>query len=1455
MQKTYTLSIFAFLMLWGRLASAAITVTSLSVYSGPSGTAVTVTGTGFDAAVANNAVYFGAAKAVISAATTTTLSVTVPAGATYCQVSVSNIITRLVAYSALPFEPTYSGRSGIAAGDIEAPVNFNTGSNPMASAIADFDGDGLEDIAVVNSTSNTISIFQSKANGSITSNSFVRTDVSVPYSPTAIVAADLNGDGKIDLALVYQNGGTMSAFPNQSTGPGSIAFTSRGDFACSSPGAFAIAAADIQKDGKVDLIIANYTTNSISIFRNQIGTTGNGVSFAARVDFATGKNPNSIVVADVDNDGKPEVITGNFTDNSISIFKNNSTPSTINSSTLGAKSDVSMTGRVTSVFSSFIDNDAYPDLVIAVHSPATSSNKISVMRNIMTAPGAVSGASFTLAADNISTGSEPVAVGIGDIDGDGNPDIVAADYNSKTVSVFRNTSSGTTISTATISAKVDFATGNAPRGLSVNDLDGDGRPEIVVTNDLDNSLSVLHNYNNASVPGPVFAESTASVSLGSFINADIYDSEWEQDPAPGFTSATYSGANITGGTNKGRFVYFSTMGSVTPMNRVKGNVTFSASGTGTIEVRIIPTWNPTLVESSKTFTLNAAMTDYGWDFGTIYPQLEYYLAVIFPAGTTAQFKKNFSLSLQQGNMNGNFTRYRADLTSLIGNTETSWYGWNDQANAARKKYIQHSAYSRMRFTTTATQILLEYVRDLYDGRVSNLFPAYQVMNGADWAVNGSVVSGMHAIDSAIRVTPGKVYTISGLHTYYAPTYVWFNKGVAIAAPATMSNVSPGTTANPVYSITAPAGATNLAIMVQKISDPANYYSPVNDTYFAYTNCMVQEGAVGTVTPYDGTIPSATYLNYSGHTPVRISGPAIFVNGKLYNYYAVEGSDQAKTVQYVSAVLPTGTKTVEVMMPGQGTYSPFDPSVRRSGTYLRAVYFPAATTTELPSTTVTTGSALFIHDSILSGFNIGSNAQNNVWMMKTQRDSTYGFTGEIFSEGYAGRILHTDTQTPTLLEAFAQKLNNFHVSKYWFQIGVNDYGFDTPLPNFYTEYKTLVDRLKALGTTSTKIYIQSTGPEVFEGSNSETYSDDGLSTTGPVANDFRDIQRAIANNRSFCEYVDFEKLFDKTPVNLSDGIHPTDAGNIAYANGIKYNSTFLGKTQPSATLSFYSRDNTYSLRPLTKAISGISVVSAIGGKLPYSFALTTGSMPAGLTLNADGVISGTPTVSGTFTLSIKVTDANTANVTRNYTLIINPSPVVAAAPLFLKGATTNTAWSKTVKGVGGFGKYTLSASGLSSGFTFSPTTGVVSGTPTTSFTFTVNATDHYGFTGQTAYSVPVGSGTPAVLSAVFSTITTLSGNNVVVTGKLNDYYNENLMMGVGAIVTQGSTNTFYQGGIITMASGTTTGQPFIVATVNPALGAVTKVQLAVYTSATTLTQVNTNDTANLTFASGPVTNFP
>src|SRR5471030_1692003 len=157
--KTLPLIVMAFLLAARAMAQAPI-ITSFTPASGPVGTSVTITGTNFNTTTTDNIVFFGATMATVTAASTTSLTVTVPAGATYQPISVLNGPAVLTGYSAVPFATTFTPNTGsITTADISAKVDFATGNNPFGVAIGDLDGDGKPDLAVVNE-GGTISVYR-----------------------------------------------------------------------------------------------------------------------------------------------------------------------------------------------------------------------------------------------------------------------------------------------------------------------------------------------------------------------------------------------------------------------------------------------------------------------------------------------------------------------------------------------------------------------------------------------------------------------------------------------------------------------------------------------------------------------------------------------------------------------------------------------------------------------------------------------------------------------------------------------------------------------------------------------------------------------------------------------------------------------------------------------------------------------------------------------------------------------------------------------------------------------------------------------------------------------------------------------------------------------------------------------------------------------------------------------
>jgi hypothetical protein len=176
--------------------------------------------------------------------------------------------------------------------------------------------------------------------------------------------------------------------------------------------------------------------------------------------------------------------------------------------------------------------------------------------------------------------------------------------------------------------------------------------------------------------------------------------------------------------------------------------------------------------------------------------------------------------------------------------------------------------------------------------------------------------------------------------------------------------------------------------------------------------------------------------------------------------------------------------------------------------------------------------------------------------------------------------------------------------------------------------------------------------------------------------------------------------------------------------------------------------TISPSSLTAAIANSAysaTISASGGSGTYTFAVTSGSLPSWLTLNSTtGVLSGTPTMTGSSAFTITATDSHTSGLTGSqaYTLTVNAASSLTVSPSSLSAATANTGYSVTISATGGSGTYTfaVTAGSLPSWLTLNSTSGVLSGTPSTigTYTFTVTATDSHNssLTGSQAYTLTV-----------------------------------------------------------------------------------------------------------------------
>ncbi|UYK80870.1 putative Ig domain-containing protein [Xanthomonas sacchari] len=210
--------------------------------------------------------------------------------------------------------------------------------------------------------------------------------------------------------------------------------------------------------------------------------------------------------------------------------------------------------------------------------------------------------------------------------------------------------------------------------------------------------------------------------------------------------------------------------------------------------------------------------------------------------------------------------------------------------------------------------------------------------------------------------------------------------------------------------------------------------------------------------------------------------------------------------------------------------------------------------------------------------------------------------------------------------------------------------------------------------------------------------------------------------------------------------PTATGNFSFTlTATDSTSGTPGQAARSYTLAIVAPTLTVAPSTLPSGTAGTAysqTLSTSGGTAPYTYALSSGALPAGLSLSSAGVLSGTPTVAGSFTFVVGVTDAGSFGGSHAYTLSI-ASPTLAITPPTLPAAAINASYSQALSTSGGTAPYSyvLNAGTLPSGMSLSAG-GVLSGTPTTAgnFAFTVGVTDANAFTAAQAFTLTVASPT-------------------------------------------------------------------------------------------------------------------
>lgn len=471
--------VFSALILMNTLA-AQPTITSVTPTSATVGSTVVIKGTNFSATPLNNIVYFGPVKAIVNSASAASLSVTVPVGSGNEPITVTT--NNSTVYTAYPFR--IIAGSTLTVNSFSIRNDFTgVGTYPSGLGEADFNGDGKTDLVSTGWNSANVSILKNTStSGTVSFDNAIQ--LSTGTHPDAAATGDLNSDGKPDLVVTSTDNHWFCVFINTSTA-GTISFATGVNIAGGlNTGPRGVVLYDMDGDGRTDVIIPNnektidFSNNTsygtVSVYRNT-GSTGTSVSFAAPALLKMVDYPRKITAGDIDGDGKPDLVIASQVMNDVYVFRNKSTPGNLSFDpylvfTTGINTEQSALGD--------LDNDGRLDLVVT---NLTSSN-VAVLRNT-SSPGIIS-----FAAKQDLPGVSPLGLAIGDLDGDDRPDIAVANYGLNKVSIWKNTSVTGNLSFA---PRMDYYPGSGPVEVFIGDIDGDGEPDLSLTNSVDNKLTVL----------------------------------------------------------------------------------------------------------------------------------------------------------------------------------------------------------------------------------------------------------------------------------------------------------------------------------------------------------------------------------------------------------------------------------------------------------------------------------------------------------------------------------------------------------------------------------------------------------------------------------------------------------------------------------------------------------------------------------------------------------------------------------------------------------------------------------------------------------------------------------------------------------------------------------------------------------------------------------------------------
>src|SRR5271165_19431 len=290
-------------------------------------------------------------------------------------------------------------------GSFQPPVAYEVGGGPLFVAVGDFNGDGIADLAVTNSTdlAATVSVLLGNGDGTFQSQQTYATG----FFPLQIAVGDFNGDGFADLAITNLANGNVSVL----LGDGDGTFQPQQTYAVGSTPE-GIAVGDFNGDGFADLAVTNNGDSTVSVLLGK----GDG-TFQNQQTYATGNGPSSVAVADFNGDGFADLAVTNQNDATVSVLLGKG------NGTFQPQQAYGVGSNPKEIAVADFNGDGFADLAITNNSDST----VSVLLG--------NGDGTFQPQQTYTVGLFPYGIAVADFNGDGVPDVATANSEDNTTSI------------------------------------------------------------------------------------------------------------------------------------------------------------------------------------------------------------------------------------------------------------------------------------------------------------------------------------------------------------------------------------------------------------------------------------------------------------------------------------------------------------------------------------------------------------------------------------------------------------------------------------------------------------------------------------------------------------------------------------------------------------------------------------------------------------------------------------------------------------------------------------------------------------------------------------------------------------------------------------------------------------------------------------------------------------